>query len=52
MGLKTNRAGFISLFVARALVAEALEISFFMARVNSEEQNQELQDLDMKDWAW
>ena len=38
--------------IFRALVAEALEISFFMARVNTEEHNQELKDLDMKDWAW
>ena len=26
-------------------------MSFFMARVNLDEQNQELKDLDMKDWA-
>ena len=40
-----------NLSLKRALVAEALEISFFMARVNLDEENQELKDLDMKDWA-
>ena len=44
----------INAFFLRALVAEALEMSFFMARCASsdEETSKELQELDMKDWAW
>ena len=34
----------------RALVAEALEISFFMARLAEDDKNVEVQ-LEMKEWA-
>ena len=34
----------------RALVAEALEISFFMARLSNEEKNLDLK-LELKEWA-
>ena len=36
--------------VCRALVAEALEISFFMARLTSEHKNVDLK-LELKEWA-
>ena len=35
----------------RALVAEALEISFFMTRLQDESQSEELEEEDMKQWA-
>ena len=34
----------------RALVAEALEISFFMARLTDDEKNADLK-LELKEWA-
>ena len=35
---------------ARALVAEALEISFFMARLSNDQENVDLK-LELKEWA-
>ena len=35
---------------ARALVAEALEISFFMARLTNDQENVDLK-LELKEWA-
>ena len=35
----------------RALVAEALEISLFMTRIQSED-NSEMEEVDMKRWTW
>ena len=40
-----------SILPCRALVAEALEISFFMTRLQDEDQSEELEEEDMKQWA-
>ena len=38
------------LLLFRALVAEALEISFFMTRIQNED-NSEMEEADMKQWT-
>ena len=39
------------LFLSRALVAEALEISTFMEKMNNSNENEQLRELAMGDWA-